>query len=118
MSLSDGAFTAEQATAGRQAFRQVCAECHDTFEFRGSDFFFEWEGSTVGRFVRLVQETMPDDNPGTLPREQVVAITAYVLDLNGFPAGSVSLPEDDEILSGLLIEKPSGAPVPASAPTP
>lgn len=108
-SLADGAFTVDQATKGQEAFGDTCGECHDRVEFRGVDFFFEWEGSNVGRFVRLVSETMPEDNPGSLPREQVVAIAAYVLQLNGYPAGDAPLPEDEDLLSQLVFEKPSEA---------
>lgn len=108
MSLAAGVYTDEQASEGRSAFRSVCGECHDAIEFRGVDFMFEWEGSTVGRFVRLVSETMPDDNPGSVPLEQVVAVAAYVLQLNDYPAGTSPLTTDLEVLSGLRFERPDG----------
>jgi mono/diheme cytochrome c family protein len=106
MTLADGAFSAEQAARGSEVFRNVCSECHDASEFRGTDFMFDWEGSTVGRFVRLVSETMPDDNPGSVPIEQVVAVAAYVLELNDYPAGASELTTDLDQLSMLRFERP------------
>lgn len=106
MTLADGAYSAEQAARGSDVFKDTCSECHDTFEFRGSDFMFDWEGSTVGRFVRLVSETMPEDNPGSVPIEQVVAVTAYVLQLNDYPAGASPLTTELDALSGLRFDRP------------
>ncbi len=104
--LADGAFSAEQASRGGELFGQVCGECHAAREFRGTDFFFAWEGSTVGRFVQVVSETMPEDDPGGLPMEQYLALAAYVLQLNEFPAGEAALPADAEYLATLRIARP------------
>ncbi|MEK9501663.1 hypothetical protein WI372_11790 [Gemmatimonadota bacterium DH-20] len=103
--LAAGVFTAEQATAGGQVFNSVCAECHAEREFRGTDFFFLWEGSNVGRFLEVVSETMPEDNPGGLTEDQYLAVTAYVLQMNEYPAGSVPLADDAEYLSSLTFER-------------
>lgn len=107
--LADGAFSAEQASRGGELFGQVCGECHAAREFRGSDFFFAWEGSTVGRFVQVVSETMPEDDPGGLPMDQYLALAAYVLQLNEFPAGASPLPADAEYLATLRIARPGEA---------
>ncbi|MEQ9568811.1 MAG: hypothetical protein RLN75_01365 [Longimicrobiales bacterium] len=113
--LADGAFSAEQAARGAELFGQVCGDCHATREFRGTDFFFAWEGSTVGRFVQVVAETMPEDDPGGLPMDQYLAVAAYVLDLNDFPAGSSPLPDDADYLGSLRIARPGAAPLPTAA---
>ena len=112
-SLAEGAFSADQAARGAELFEQVCGECHATREFRGTDFFYAWEGSTVGRFVEVVSETMPEDDPGGLPMEQYLAVAAYVLELNDFPAGGSPLPNDSGYLGGLRIVRP-GELTPAS----
>lgn len=116
MTLADGVYSAEQAEAGSEVFSSTCSECHDTYEFRGTDFMFDWEGSTVGRFVRLVSETMPDDNPGSVPIEQVVAVAAYVLQLNNYPEGTAPLSTDLDILSELRFERPAPAPATQDGP--
>lgn len=107
--LAAGVFTAEQATMGGQVFNSVCAECHAEREFRGTDFFFVWEGSNVGRFLEVVSETMPEDNPGGLTEDQYLAVTAYVLQMNEYPAGSTPLANDAEYLSSLTFERGESA---------
>ena len=114
MTLADGVYSEEQAERGSAVFRSTCSDCHDTVEFRGSDFMFDWEGSTVGRFVRVVSETMPDDNPGSVPMEQVVAVAAYVLQLNDYPAGTTPLTTDLDVLAELRFERPAREPVAAA----
>lgn len=113
--LADGAYSADQAARGAELFGQVCGDCHATREFRGTDFFFAWEGSTVGRFVQVVAETMPEDDPGGLPMDQYLAVAAYVLELNEYPAGASPLPDDPAYLAGLRITRPT-APPPADSP--
>lgn len=109
VSLAAGAFTAEQAAAGGQVFTSVCAECHAEREFRGSDFFFNWEGSSVGRFFQVISETMPEDNPGGLTEDQYLAVAAYVLEMNEYPAGSTPLVNDAEYLATLSFERSGDA---------
>lgn len=111
--LAAGAFIAEQASAGGQVFSSVCAECHAEREFRGSDFFFNWEGSSVGRFLQVVSETMPEDNPGGLSADQYLAVTAYVLEMNEYPAGSTPLVNDAEYLATLRFERDAETAEPA-----
>ncbi len=111
----DGVFTEVQAERGREAFRAGCADCHSTRDFRGETFWLSWEGSTVGRFVTSVVETMPDDAPGSLPMQVYLDVTAYVLSLNGMPAGSLEITDDVERLNGVRIERPADDGVP---PTP
>ncbi|MDT8369465.1 MAG: hypothetical protein RQ745_09685 [Longimicrobiales bacterium] len=103
-SLSDGAYAAHQAERGRAVFGGVCSECHDTREFRGADFLFEWEGSSVGRLYRVITRTMPDDDPGSLTATQYLDVVSYILSLNGFPAGEVELVADEAYLNALTIE--------------
>lgn len=106
--LAGGVFTADQASQGGELFGSICAECHASREFVGSDFFFNWEGSNVGRFLQVVSETMPEDNPGGLSTEQYLAVTAYVLELNEYPAGSSPLAHDEEYLATLRFEREAG----------
>jgi hypothetical protein len=84
---SGALYTTAQAEEGQGIYRNTCGDCHFTSEFRGDDFWFNWEGSSVDGFIDLIAETMPEDNPGSLAMEQYVAITAYILQLNDYPAG-------------------------------
>ncbi len=103
-SLADGAYTDAQAERGFIVFRDTCSGCHGANEFRGDDFMFNWEGSSVGRLFRVISRTMPDDEPGTLPNQEYVDVVSYILQLNSFPAGSSELTNDEEVLDALTIE--------------
>ncbi len=99
--LASGVYTAEQAEVGGQYFNRACADCHSAREFSGTDFAYAWDGSTVGRLVQFISETMPEDDPGGLTMEQYLAVTAYVLQLNDYPAGPEPLVHDPEFLETL-----------------
>jgi len=93
-SVWDGAYTLAQAKRG--ALKSgLCVNCHGD-EFRGDpapdlagpDFLMRWDGRTVGDLFELIRLTMPDDDPGSLPREQYADLVAYILAVNKFPTGS------------------------------
>jgi mono/diheme cytochrome c family protein len=93
-SLADGVYTAQQASAGEQVFRQVCTACHSASEFSGPAFAGRWAGRTVGDLFQLVQGTMPQDNPGGRTPQEYAAIISYFLRLNEHPAGQAELPSE------------------------
>ncbi len=57
----------------------------------GEPFLGPWDGESLGEMMALVQETMPQDNPGGLSEQDYADVIAYVLQVNEFPAG------DDEL---------------------
>ena len=92
-SVWDGAYTLAQAKRG--ALKSgLCVNCHGD-EFRGDpapdlagpDFLMRWDGRTIGDLFELIRLTMPDDDPGSLPREQYADLVAYILAVNKFPTG-------------------------------
>jgi mono/diheme cytochrome c family protein len=102
--LAAGVYTAAQAEAGQEVYRTVCSDCHDLRELRGSEFMYNWEGTSVGRLYRSISETMPEDDPGSLDSEQYLAVVAYILELNEFPAGDTELGSDMGALNQLRIQ--------------
>jgi len=104
-SVLDGVFTSGQASRGEQRFRQVCAACHSTNEFRGGRFRIKWVGQTAGDFFDFVSTTMPDGDPGSLSLEDYANLLAYILRLNGYPAGEEPLPADASALRNIRIEE-------------
>lgn len=100
--------TAAQAQAGEEAFDQNCSECHSSREFSGTEFQYAWGRRTARSFYRLIARTMPDDAPGSLSADQYVAITAYVLDMNGYPAGSTPLTADEEAMRSIRLDAHAG----------
>jgi mono/diheme cytochrome c family protein len=95
LSLAQGAFTAAQAERGRMSFGQNCQICHIPQEFRGRLFEMRWmEGKSVGDLHEFIRATMPFDSPGRLADTEYIEIVAYMLELNGFPAGTSELPDN------------------------
>lgn len=103
-------YTEPQARRGQRAFRQVCSDCHYTSEFKGPVFTDVWARRTARDLYRELRRTMPDDNPGGLPRQTYVDVMAYILELNGYPAGSDELPPDDEVLDSFRLTPPNQDP--------
>ena len=101
-------YTEPQARRGQRAFRQVCSDCHYTSEFKGPVFTDVWARRTARDLYRELRRTMPDDNPGGLPRQTYVDVMAYILELNGYPAGADELPPDDGVLGSFRLTPPEG----------
>lgn len=99
-----GAYTAEQATRGAEVFRVECSRCHLTKDHSGADFQVAWNGRPVKALFDYLRSTMPDDDPGTLEQDQYLAVTAYILQLNGMPAGDTPITSDTTALKKLVID--------------
>ncbi len=95
----DGAYTDEQAERGRELYTATCAQCHgpglagieSAPPLTGELFNANWEGTTVADLAERIRVSMPVDKPGTLSRPQVASIVAYILKVDGFPAGATPL---------------------------
>lgn len=108
-----GLFTEEQAGRGRSAFRATCADCHYSSEFRDSQFQFKWGRRTVAELFENIVENMPDDAPGSLPKQQYIDVVSYILQLNGFPAGTSELTAGAPAMSAVTLKAPSGSGAPS-----
>jgi mono/diheme cytochrome c family protein len=89
--LDEAIYTTSQAASGEEVFRGVCSFCHLLDDFTGTRFHVMWTGSTVGELFAFISSAMPQDNPGGLQDEQYAAVLAYLLRLNGLPAGDQEL---------------------------
>ena len=96
--LLDGAFTARQASVGESTFKRVCTACHDVAEFSGGRFRLSWVGRSVGELFDAVSTLMPEGDPGSLSPDVYVSLVAYLLQLNGYPAGQSELPASVDTL--------------------
>jgi mono/diheme cytochrome c family protein len=96
--FADPQFTAAQAVAGSEVYKTTCARCHASSQWQGGLFAVNWRDRRLSDFHDLVATTMPQDNPGRLTPQQYVDVTAYVLQLAGFPAGDVPLRGDSAML--------------------
>lgn len=121
----DGVFTAAQADRGAHAYSENCGTCHgvqldgtgEAPGLAGGEFVANWNGLTVGDMFDRIRTTMPFDRPGGLSRETYADIVAYMLKVNGFPAGERELDRRSEVLGMIRISaaRPASAAAPANA---
>jgi len=91
----DGVFTAEQAARGKTIFAAACTDCHganlsapNRLPLKGEVFLNHWmEGGLEALFARV--QSMP--NRANLNENAHLDVLAFLLDANGFPAGSREL---------------------------
>ena len=108
----DSVYTQEQAARGQLAYAATCSRCHqeslggadESPALAGGTFLSKWSGLTVGDLHDRVRTTMPPSDPGTYGRQRISDVLAYVLSVNGFPAGRVELPVAAAALKEIRIE--------------
>jgi alcohol dehydrogenase (cytochrome c) len=118
-----GVYTAAQAQAGQTAYTQSCAGCHGA-DFRGSgdapavagpDFAAKWGPRAVNDLFTFLVQSMPPASPGSLGEAGTLAVTAYLLQINGAPAGQQSLTATVSTPMNALLTRGRGAQPPAQA---
>lgn len=102
-SSQSGVYTDEQATQGREVFATLCASCHSG-DLVGTPFKRNWVGKPLAHLYGLMVETMPQDDPGSLARDDYVRVIAYLLKANGNPAGDAPLPTDSLALAKIRLD--------------
>ncbi len=107
-------YSETQLARGKATHQANCISCHNQVAYKGAAFAQKWSGRSLFDFFQLISTTMPQNEPGVLAREEYADITAYVLWLNGFPAGSAELEPDDAALRRVRIDA-SGAATSSSA---
>ena len=78
------------ADSGRAVYESKCAECHGIEmkgtghgpELSGLGFIGKWGNQPVSTYYRLIVETMPGGQPGSLDVVEATAVTAYILYLD------------------------------------
>lgn len=109
---SAGVYSAAQAEDGRIVYARACAACHGaTFQsapgvppITGEAFLSKWRGRSVGDLYAYTRANMPTGAGGSLPTAQYLALVAFMLQANGYPAGQSALDSDEAILSSLGID--------------
>jgi mono/diheme cytochrome c family protein len=97
----DGVYTGEQAARGRQLYQRTCSRCHALDWYTG-DVVRAWEGAPLFALFDVISTKMPEDNPGSLRRTEYVDMLAYILELNGMPAGDRELSTGASRLRAIL----------------
>ena len=104
ISAASGVFTAAQAARGREVYTNACARCHMTTQHSGATFAATWNNRRVFDLYDILYNTMPLDDPGSLSDQAYADVVAYILQLNGHPAGKGQLPTDPASLKKLRID--------------
>jgi hypothetical protein len=104
--LTSGVFSAKQAERGEGVYQMSCQSCHTKSEYTGDKFKVAWVSKTVFDVFNQIRSEMPEDNPGSLERQQYVDVVAYIFSLNAYPAGADDLPTDDDGLKKIKIDTP------------
>jgi mono/diheme cytochrome c family protein len=99
-SVTDGVYSASQAARGQQIYQNRCVECHGKSmegtvgpPMAGESFLASWSARPLASLVDRIQKTMPFNQPGTLSRQESTDLTAYMLQVGRFAAGTTDLSE-------------------------
>ena len=112
-STTQGVYTLAQAAKGKNVFNGACLGCHTTATHMGPAFETKWFGRPLWELYGYLSNLMPKSAPGTLTEDEYVWVTAYILKLNGMPAGKVELTAEPNWLKAVRIDAgPSNAPSP------
>jgi cytochrome c len=111
-SVWDGVYTADQAKRGEAMYAKECASCHGTEltggesapALAGDSFFSNWNGLTVGDLFERMRVSMPQNEPGSLSRQQNADILAFILKVNQFPTGKTELDRQTDVLKQIKFE--------------
>ena len=102
----DGVYSEAQAARGAALYDRECSSCHGPGaggggmapSLTGLAFTANYDGLTVDDLFERNRTTMPVGKEGALTREQNADITAFMLQVNRFPAGSADLPSQPMLL--------------------
>jgi mono/diheme cytochrome c family protein len=114
----DGVFSAEQSARGEPLYGQHCSSCHGPDlgggemapGLVGGDFSSNWNDLSLGQLFDRMRTSMPQNNPGSLSRQQNADILAFMLQKGSAPAGTTELPTQSEVLNTIkyLATNPKG----------
>ncbi len=108
--IAAGYYTEDQASTGATIYSGKCAQCHGARlqgqsapSLTGTRFAKSLEGYGNGApLYDFISKQMPANAPGTLSKDQYLAVTAYILAQNGYPSGNHAL--DATTLSSVEFE--------------
>ena len=106
--LTSGVYSTKQAERGEGVYKTSCQSCHTKSEYTGDKFKTHWVSKSVFDVFNQIRTEMPEDNPGSLERQDYIDVVAYIFLLNAYPAGANDLPGDDDGLKKIKIDNPPG----------
>jgi mono/diheme cytochrome c family protein len=109
VSTASGVFTSAQASRGEQTYMSICVSCHPKGTYTAPAFRQKWNGSPLSELYGFVSSSMPKMEPGSLEPEEYAQVIAYLLKINGAPAGKSELPADVKALRRIRISFPANS---------
>jgi mono/diheme cytochrome c family protein len=112
-SVWDAVYSQDQAKRGQAKYAQACSMCHQA-DLSGSDqapslaggeFLDRWNDQSIGDLADRIRLTMPQDDIGSINVQMSADITAYVLQVNNFPAGQEELKADRSVMKAMVIKR-------------
>jgi S-disulfanyl-L-cysteine oxidoreductase SoxD len=100
----DGVYTTAQATKGSEVFATFCRSCHTPTVHSGAPFRAKWFGHSVGELFGYLRREMPKNDPGSMSDDEYAVALAYLLKMNGMPAGTVPLAADSAALHRIRLD--------------
>ena len=115
-----GVYTSGQAQRGKEVFDKSCSNCHNQDlkgsvrapALRGDGFLANWLNSSVNTLYTKLRFSMPATYPDTVSDSDKLLVLAYLLQVNGFPAGSGELEQEEEKLDAIQIVKQGSKEIP------
>jgi len=98
-----GVYSAGQAKRGEEVYYSICVSCHPKGTYTTPQFREKWSGHLVSELFTFVSTQMPKEQPGTLEQQDYADVIAYLLKINGAPAGKSELPPDVKALKWIRI---------------
>jgi mono/diheme cytochrome c family protein len=109
-STLQGVYTTAQAAQGRDVYAGMCQSCHTPASYTGPAFLDAWSGRALEDLFGYIRARMPKSEPGSLTPREYAQVVAYLLELNGMPAGRDELPSDPAALKVIRFEAASTRP--------
>jgi mono/diheme cytochrome c family protein len=109
----DGVFTSAQAARGKAPFEQSCARCHNVElagsqrgpALKGNVFWSKYENDNLATLYMFIRDNMPQDGPSLVTEEIKADVLAYIMSMNGMPAGNDELKADLRALESIKVAK-------------
>ena len=98
--IAEGVYNDVQAGRGEALYQEHCGACHGSqlqgspaAPLTGAKFSERWEDGkhTLDDLYYIIRSLMPNTAPGSLSKPQYADIVAYILKVNGYPAGEAEL---------------------------
>lgn len=110
---ANGIYSDAQASRGENLYQQYCVACHGVrlegnpaAPLTGAQFRSRWEDGrhTLDDLYFIIRSLMPNNAPGSLSKSQYADVVAYLLKVNGYPAGAAELAPNAAAMKAVTLQ--------------